>query len=429
MLETLGRKTITMKILVTISVLFVIFILLFICLKLQRKSVLNRKTKTAGSIEELLSLRFFETEMIHVVSDKFIIALNNDHDKIAIVENFIHDHPEKFKYFEILAKTVIRIEYKAFNIKLYFRYKGEEQSIYIPCFSKDTKLFFHEFVKKIFVAMFQNRYPEFKFDLCATSDLECRYIWVYDSSKCTFGYCLTGEKPMYRLVNLRKDFFTIDINYNYLELPVLGELRQLYIFEKEFLYDMYKDLCGYIKKHIAPVLENRLYYDNYSEIIYLTNGVNTLQSVVIDRIEDVVYKDNRLSFALADDKKIINFFADKMFIEEFEKFVTNYNLRKIAKSFDYKSDKLINASPNTKFIFDTTRDRIVYCANLNKFHAFSFMTLSFLSIKNAEVIKNATMNYVRITTKNDEIIDVSCVKREIAQYIKAQIDIIIAQNS
>ena len=127
--------------------------------------------------------------------------------------------------------------------------------------------------------------------------------------------------------------------------------------------------------------------------------------------------------------KIINFPASKEFVDEFEKFIINYNLRKIASSFDYKSDKLINVNQHTKFIIDTTRDRFVYCANLNKLLGFSYITISFMDLEGAEVIKNATRYYVRITTKDNDVLDVTCQKSEIADYIKAQIDYIINKDS
>lgn len=128
---------------------------------------------------------------------------------------------------------------------------------------------------------------------------------------------------------------------------------------------------------------------------------------------------------MQNDKKVINFWADREFIEEFEKFVVGYNLRKIANSFDYKSDRLINVNTNTKFIVDVTRDRVVYCANLNKFYGFSYMTIAFSNLESAEVFKAAIRNYVRIKTRDGEVLDVTCLKSEVAYYVKAQIDSII----
>jgi hypothetical protein len=49
------------------------------------------------------------------------------------------------------------------------------------------------------------------------------------------------------------------------------------------------------------------------------------------------------------------------------------------------------------------------------------MTISFADIFNIRAEKSGQKNFVRLTTRNKEIIDVTCEKREVAQYIEAQI--------
>ena len=98
----------------------------------------------------------------------------------------------------------------------------------------------------------------------------------------------------------------------------------------------------------------------------------------------------------------------------------NYNLKKIAQNFDHKTDKLINTTPNTKFIIDFTRNRVVYCANLNKFVSFSYLFIAFDNILNIYTEKSGAKNFIRIHTKDKETIDVTCDKKEVAQYIEAQ---------
>ena len=105
--------------------------------------------------------------------------------------------------------------------------------------------------------------------------------------------------------------------------------------------------------------------------------------------------------------------------------MTGYNLRKIASNFDYKTDKLVNTTQSTKFVFDYTRDRVVYCANLDTFEKFSYLKISFENLEDASVEKNGPNYFVIIYAKEDGVLDVSCKKGEVAEYICAQIKTII----
>ncbi len=384
------------------------------------------KEKTKQTIDSVLISRSFQPDIIHVASKELIIALNDRYNKIAVIENYNPDVENSYDYSEIKATAIINIEHSGLYTKLNFSADGITKTLTIPSFSKEAKEFCHNILAKILFRKLEAKYPDFKFNYFSTSDYECGYIWAYDPVKCAFAYLSTADKQTSQLMNLRKEFFTIDTNYGYLELPIMGEASQLLLYERNFIYKLFSDLFGNISAHITPVYENKIFYDSYNEILYLSNGISSLQSIIINKIEDVFYRDNRLQFTLNNSSKIINFIADKEFIEEFEKFVVGYNLRKIANSFDYRSDKLINVNTNTKFIVDITRDRVVYCANLNKFYGFSYMTIAFSNLKSADVIKNASAIYVRIKTKDEDIIDVTCLKTEVAYYVKAQIDYIMS---
>ena len=411
----------TFLIVLVILIILIAVISYLLVLKLN----MEYSEKTKQSIDDVFKKYSFELDSILVVSKKLILALNNQFNRIAVIENYNPETPDIYNYFEIKAANIINIENSGFTTKINFNIQNQLNTITVPSYSKEVKTFCHELLKKILFKKLEVRYPDFKFEYFASSDWECNYIWAYDRVKSGFAYLTSQSRQTHQIINLRKEFFTIDTKYSYLELFLMGQAQQLLVYEKEFLFELFSNLYDNIKNHITPAVEGKIFYDSYSNIIYLSNGINSMQSILLDRIEDVFYRDNRLQFTLLNNKKVINFMADKEFIDEFEKFVIGYNLRKIANNFDYKIDKLINVNTNTKFIIDTSRDRVVYCANLNKFYGFSYMTISFANLRSADVIQNVSNNYVRIITKDDDILDVTCAKPEVAQYVKAQIDFII----
>ena len=408
-------------VLVSLLILIAIFVYLYI----QKTKLRSYNKKTKQMINEILAKRSFKPDSMLFASKELFLALNDKHSKIAVIENFNPDIEDSYRYYEIAASKLLNIEANGLNTKVNFHIAGSVKTIIVPSFSKEAKEFCHGLLAKILYKKLELKCPEYKFSYWATSDYECAYIWAYDPIKCSFAYYSPVNNHACQVINLRQEFFTIDTNYEYLELPVMGKTSQILLYEKNFIYNLFSDLYENISTHISPVWKDNILYDSYSEILYLTNGSTSLQSIIIDKIEDVFYRENRLQFTLKSSAKIINFIADKNFIEEFEKFVVNYNLRQIANSFDYKLDKLINVNTSTKFIIDVTRDRVVYCANLNKFYGFSYMTIAFSNLKSAEVIKNSVAIYVRIKTHDDDILDVTCLKTEVAYYVKAQIDCII----
>lgn len=412
------------------KVFLIILIILTIAISVVALSLLLKlnfayKKKTEELIEEILKSRSFESEDILYASRKLVIALNKQHNKLAIIEDFNPDIPNMYNYREILASAILNIETSGFVIKFHYRVQSEVNTILISALSKEAKNVCHEIIKKILFRRLEYRYPGFNFDYFASSDWECNYIWAYDTAKSAFGWLSSQGNQAHRIMNLRKEFFTIDTNYKYFELSLTGQPMQLMVYESGFLKDILVNIIDTIKAHTALIDEGQILYDNYSNIVYLTNGYSNFQSVLLDKVEEVFYRDNKISFTVLNNKKVIHYFCDKELVNKFENFIASYNLRKIGNSFDYKTDKLINVNTNTKFIVDVTRDRVVYCANLNKLHGFSFMTIAFSSLESADVIKTPSRNYVRIKTKDDEILDVTCLKQEVAYYVKAQIDDII----
>ena len=84
-----------------------------------------------------------------------------------------------------------------------------------------------------------------------------------------------------------------------------------------------------------------------------------------------------------------------------------------------------NTTNGTKFIVDVSRDRVVYCAGLNSLSRFSYMTILFSNLEKATLEKSKDGYFVRIYTKDKDILDVSCKKTSVAQYIMAQITTIV----
>ena len=381
--------------------------------------------RTEELIDEILKSRSFESEDIIITPNKLVLALNKQLSRIAIIENYNPDMPDIYTYSEIMSASVVNIEINAFVVKINYRADGIINTIIIPAFSKEIRNSCHEIFKKILCKKLEYRFPDFKFNFFASSDWECNYIWAYDASKAGFAWINSTD---YKIVNLRKEFFTIDTKYNYFELSMSGQPMQLMVYENDFLSNIFTNILETIRSHVALIDEGQIFYDNYANIVYITNGYSSIQSLLLDRIEEVFYRDNKISFTLLNNKKVIHYLCDSDFIKKFENFVESYNLRKIANSFDYKTDRLINVNTNTKFIVDITRDRLVYCANLNKFHGFSFLTIAFSNLESADVVRTPSRNYVRIKTKDDEVLDVTCLKNEIAHYVKAQIDEIINED-
>lgn len=378
----------------------------------------RNKNKTIATLLDVLDLKgFFPTKVIYI--NKFLsVALNKQETKIAFIRNFNPKNPTYYDYLEIALTFIEKIE-KNVSIKLHYLKKAQLKTLNIYPINKEIKDFFHEIYLKTCAQKILNKFPQTNFSYFSSSDWECNYVWAYSKNSNEFAYFKTDEKTRIYKINLKKEHFTIDTKYKYFEAPVFGIAQQLYIYNGEFLDLLYESMLKSIKSTAGKITDNMIYYDNFNNIIYLTNGTSSIQSIILDKINDIFYRENRISFSLLNSDKIINFMANSELINSFEDFMTNYNLKKIANGFNYQLDKLINTTQHTKFIVDFSRDRIIYCANLNKLSSFSYMTIPFYDLKNISIQKSGIKFFVRITTKNDEIIDVSCDKKEVAQYIEA----------
>ncbi len=407
-----------------ITILILLFLIIAVGVFLAIKLNIENKTKTKDAIVDYLDEKGFFPKETLFVNRNLSFALNKNCSKLALLENFNPYLPNSCSYQEIVSSFINSIEKNHFNIKLNYIKKGDKNTIYINPVNKETSAFFHDFFMRINVKKIENKYPEQNFSIVESSDWECSYIWAYNEKNSKFAYLKTEEKPIFNILNLRKEHFTLDVRYNYFELPILGLRQQILVYNNNFLNNLFNSFFNLIKEKTSCVLENLIYYDSFNNIVYISNGTSSLQSLIIDKIEEIYYKNNNIYFSLYDETGI-NFFATPKFISGFEDFITNYNLRKIAQGFDYSVDKLINTTDYTKFIIDITRSRVIYCANLNKLEKFSYLILNFSEIEKITTENYNNKSFVRIQTKEEEIIDVSCNKQEVAHYITAQIKNII----
>mgnify|MGYP003291505887 CR=1 FL=1 len=399
-------------------ILILIIAILSILLAIKFKK--DTKTQIMTSLQDVLDERGFYSSEICYVNSSLAIALNKNNSKIAIIKNFNPNNAFNYDYDELATAFIDTIE-KGVNIKINYTKMGEHQTLSIYPINNDIKNFLYKIFKTACVNKIESKFHQENFILNTGSDWECSYIWAFNPKINSFGYFKTGEKSTIFKINLLKEHFTIDTKYKYFEAPIYGIQQQLMTYEKNFLGELFDYVLNSIKIKCNVIANNLIYFDSFNNIVYLTNGLNSLQSVIFNKIDEVYYRDNRISFSLANEDKVINFIANSQLINAFEEFMTTYNLKKIAQNFDNKTDKVINATPYTKFIIDSTRDRVIYCANLNKLSSFSYIIISFNELHNIQTEKSGSKHFVRLTTKNKEIIDVTCDKKEIAQYIEAQI--------
>ncbi len=394
----------------------IITTLIILIIKIEK----DNKEKTKLTLHEVLELRGFCPAEIHFINKFLSIAVNSNYTKLAFVRNFNPNNPISYEYFELATSFIEKIE-KNIGIKIHYIKKGELQAINIYPTNQEIKNFIHDVYLKANIKKIEAKYPQIKFTNFASSDWECSYVWAYNKFLNDFAYLKTDEKQNIRKFNLKKEHITIDTKYKYLEVPLYGIAQQLSIFEGNFLENIYQDLLSDIKSKYNNIADNSIYYDSFNNIAFLTNGTTSLQTVIFNKINEIQYRDNRIVFELKNDERVINFTANSQLVSDFEDFITNLNLKTIAQSFDQQTDKVINATHYTKLIIDFSRDRIVYCANLNKLSSFNYMVISFGDVYNIKVEKSGMKHFVRIITRNKEILDITCDKKEIAQYIEANI--------
>jgi len=414
-----------MTILFIIVFTILVIALVFVIVVLSRQTKKEESERTVQLVKDIYDKKEFVPKKIFYVSKDTVFAINKKETKLAIISNLDINNLSTLKYYVINANNITQIDKTPFGINVEYISQGNRKLFSITSKDKEIENLIHDVFKKAGVRKLEEKYSITSFQYTAGCDWECSYIWAYMPYRTTFAYYKTRDKKAIYKLNLLKEFFTIDVKFEYFVAPVLGIAQQLSIFEPNFLNEIFLSLLSIVKQKCNTVAENRIYFDSYNDIVYLTNATTTLQSVILKEVEEVIYNDDRLTFTFPKEEKTINFLADKYLLEEFENFITSYNLRKIAQSFDYTTDKLINTTEGTKFIVDYTRDRVVYCAGLNSLSKFTYMTILFSNLENAELEKGKDGCFVRIYTKDRNIIDVTCKKTSVAQYILAQILTII----
>lgn len=401
-------------ILLIILIIAIVIVLSILIIKLENENKIN----TIQTIQDVLDNAGFYPIEIHFVNKKMTLALNKGQNKLAVIENFNPNNPSYYNYREIALSFIEKIE-KGVVSKIYYIKKGEIQPLSIYPVNKEILNFIHKIFKLSLIKRIETKFPQIRFSNFTSSDWACSYFWAFSKYDSSFAYLKTIGKIEIGKINLKKEHFTLDTKYNYFEAPIFGIAQQLFVYDKDFLNDLWQIMLNMVKDKYSQIIPNSIYFDVYNNIVYLTNGFSSFQSVVIDKIEDVQYRDNRISFDLFGENRVINYISNQQQISDFENFVIDYNLKKIAHGFDNKTDKVINTTLYTKLILDYSRNRIIYCANLNKFSSFNYLVIPFEDLKNIQVEKSGLKSFIRITTKNKEIIDITCDKKEVAQYIEA----------
>lgn len=417
-------------ILLSLLLICVISIIAFLIVK---KNKLN-KNETITDLKLVLENRGFSSKVILYVNRFLSLTVNKFGNILYIIRNYNPDINSQIDVEEVLIQFIKNFEITNNTIILRYFKNGEEKTAAITPINSEVKKFIHKVFHNSCAKKITEKLPDSNFTLFSASDYQCSYFWGYSPSKALFCYLKlddTLKKPInynVKKINLLKENFTIDVKYNYFEAPIEGIAQQLSIFDNNFLADLYLCLLNTIKEKYALVCEDMIYYNNLQNIVYLTNAQNSLLSLKLDEIAEVKYSTNRISFIMKDSQRMVNYMASEDFINEFDDFVVGYNLRKIAHNFNYSTDKLINATPNTKFIVDFSRYRLIYCANINTFSRFSYIIFSFSEIINVKLEKISTNSFVRIFLKNGQIIDVTCAKYEVAEYIMALIRKILDES-
>ncbi len=417
-----------MIIALVILLIVLFFLLIGYFLYLKKK---NKKPQDLAifSIDEVFDNYNFLTKEIYIVNKNLILALNKLENRFAIVKNFNPKNISNVVFVEFPISHLLKIKQTKIFAQITYLYDSKEQTLKITPLKNDVKKFLYNVYKKANFKAIEIKHPNTKFDVVSSSDWESTYVWAFSSRKSVFVYYDTEKQFISHEINLLKTNLTLDIKYSYFEMSIYNINQQLLSYESEFYDELFNSLCNNIKEKFACIKENALYYDNNNNVVFLSNGVNSLQIVNLDTVEDVDYYENKLSFKISQNEKTINYIVSKELSDCFSDFVINYNLKQIASGFNYATDKLINTSENTKLLIDYTRNRVVYCASLNTFSKFSYYTIAFDSIKDVEYFKNGTNIFVRIYLDRDEKVDISCKKSEVAHYILAQLKVILNEKS
>ncbi len=419
-------------VLVIISILLISAGLFFVFLLRRKKK--REVNNVVVDIKAMLDNQGYSSGTIVYVNHFLSLMLNKLANKFYIIRNYCPDLNVQLDVEEVMVQFIRDFELSKNTIILNYYKSGEIKTLTITPLNDEIKKFVHRIFHNSCERKITERLPQYGFSLFSASDYNCNYFWGYSPKSNFFCYLKledTIKKPINYVIkkyNLLKENFTIDVKYNYFETNIDGIAQQLLIYDYNFLSDLYLSLLGAIKEKYSLVCENIIYYNTYDNIVYLTNSTSSLLSIKLDEVDEVEYEANRIIFTLKDSERTVNYIANQEFITEFDDFVTGYNLRKIAHGFNYSTDKLINTTANTKFIVDFSRCRLVYCANINTFSRFSFLIYSFDDILNVKLERTSANIFVRIFLKDEQILDVSCTKYEVAEYIAALIRKIMDKN-
>ncbi len=403
------------------AIISLILVGLFVFLFFKKRT---KKQVEFKGIEDILISKQFYFKKIFEINKQMFFAINKTNQIIALVENYNPKNPDFFDYKEISSSSIIEIEEYKTSVKLIYTQLGKLNVAIISPVNKEIKNLLYLFLKEANARIICDKYPKNSFDFFSTSDWANSYVWAYDSEKTAFVYYRTKEKQRIHKLNLKKEHFIIDLKYAYFEAPILGEAQQLFIYEDNFLRNIFSSLFKDVKKSVTSIYKNLIFYDDFNNIAYISDGEHMLCSLVLNEIKDIYFEDNKIYFEKKQDNKTSQIILHKETIEEFEKFLIDYNIRRISKNFDTKTDKLINATQDTKFIIDNTRKRLIYCANLKSLANFNYLIMSFDEVLRATAIKSGQTSYVRVQTKNLKNLDVTCKKFELAQMIEAQVNLI-----
>ena len=410
--------------LVLILIALIISVLVFCFIKIRKQRI----DYSALIVEEALCETDIVPKEMIKVNKHLILVLNKKETKLVAIKNFNPKQPTGFELVEIPVRSIKSIEKIASSIVLKYKLQGEENSLVINPINKQIINFIHKIFEKTCLSIIQSNVREYDFDFCSASDFECTYLWAYSKAKAIFACLDLKNKFQTAYFKFTKVNATIDTKYNYLEIPYKGMMQQLFVYNQDFLNALLESVLDYIKEKTITILPNKFYYDKYLNIIYLTNGLISYVSVLLNEVEEVYYSKNKIYFTVKNSDRIINFLCDEDYIQEFSEFIIGYNLRQLAINFNYKSDKLINTTHNTKLIVDYSRYRIIYCANVDTLSKFSYIVLSFSNIREARVEGKNKTPFVRIITNKNEAIDISCNKYEIAAYSAGLINKIKTQR-
>ena len=418
--------------LVSLSLVLLVLIFLFLFLNIRKTRI--RKLEILNNVKSSLQSQGYIAENVLYINPALSLMLNKSENVLYVVKNDESGSIFSTETEEILVQFIKNFEITNNTIILKYFKSGEEKTLVISPINNEIKNFIHYVFKKSCIYKIKEKIPNVNFSLCCPSDYLCSYFWAYNPLKSVFCYLKlddTIKKPLNykaKTINLLKENFTIDVKYNYFEAPIDGIAQQLSLYDDNFLSDLFYSLLKSIKGKYSLVKEDMIYYNSLSNVVYLTNGVNSLLGLRLDEVLEVEYSNSKLSFLMKDNQRTINYITTRQFISEFQDFVTGCNLRKIANNFNYSTDKLINTTENTKFIVDFSRSRFIYCANIDTFSRFSFIIFSFYDVDNVKLENNSNSIFVRIFKKDSTILDVSCNKYEVAEYLMAIIRKIMDDN-